>query len=864
MKLADLVVGIGANTKQLESGLGRAMREMKNFGKHTKQLGKNLTIGVTAPLGAFAAAAAKTAASFEFSMAKVQAVSGFAADEIKKLEEQAKELGGSTSKSASDVAGLQLELAKLGKTSGEIEAMTESILSLSIAFDTDLADASRVVGESLNQFNLDASESNRVADNMAVLFGSSALDLEKFGTAMSVVGPTASAMGLSIEQAGAALGTLVNAGVDASTAGTSLTKALTTLAAKGMTGDEALTSLFNGTLSVAEGFEIFGDRAGKIIPVLQKSTDAYTTLIQKQNEGTGAALRARKVLENTAQGGFDRLRSSVEALGIEFGNALLPMVNQLTNFISNLASSMSKMDDSTKTVLIVVGGLAAALGPILYILPQLAAGLKIARTAMLDFNLATLANPYVAAAAALGFLAYTVYQYTRSTTDANRAQKEFDASLKDAQKETARQMVKVDLLATAYNSANTSIEEKKEALEELKKISPEYFGNLDAEKTSYDDLKTAIDGYNKSLLKKATAAAMEKRLQAMAEERIDLMDAVISKESEVAKLREAAANGDKYAADSLRKIWNPALKQSQENLANHDKAMQEFADMMIQSVPAVEEETNAVTGNTKATKTNQQTREELLATMKAQLAEQRRVIDAEKEYRSLLREDILSGGPEDKGAKIDALPDELTGLETIPDMMDDFESDFIVDEIAFEKWQKWNNVMQGFKSVGESVFQSLAMNAASFGNEMGQAFGAMARGAEDGKERMKEATKGIINQALAAAQATIIEAMISSGKFSGPAAPIVIPALVAGGIGLVQSLFADIPAFADGGIISGPTVGLMGEYPGAKTNPEVIAPLDKLQSMLGAAPVVVTGKIAGNDIRLSNQRSERNAQRFLR
>jgi hypothetical protein len=210
------------------------------------------------------------------------------------------------------------------------------------------------------------------------------------------------------------------------------------------------------------------------------------------------------------------------------------------------------------------------------------------------------------------------------------------------------------------------------------------------------------------------------------------------------------------------------------------------------------------------------------------------------------------------------LPDELTGLEFIPDMMDEFEEDFAVDEVAFKKWQKWNNIMQGFKSVSASVFDSMAMNAASFGNEMGQAFGAMARGAEDGKDRMKEATRGIINQALAAAQATIIEAMISSGKFSGPAAPIVIPALVAGGIGLVQSLFADIPAFADGGIISGPTVGLMGEYPGAKTNPEVIAPLDKLQSMLGAAPVVVTGKIAGNDIRLSNQRSERNAQRFLR
>lgn len=42
-----------------------------------------------------------------------------------------------------------------------------------------------------------------------------------------------------------------------------------------------------------------------------------------------------------------------------------------------------------------------------------------------------------------------------------------------------------------------------------------------------------------------------------------------------------------------------------------------------------------------------------------------------------------------------------------------------------------------------------------------------------------------------------------------------------------------VTAFANGGIISGPTLGLMGEYSGAKTNPEVVAPLNKLKSMLG-------------------------------
>jgi len=174
--------------------------------------------------------------------------------------------------------------------------------------------------------------------------------------------------------------------------------------------------------------------------------------------------------------------------------------------------------------------------------------------------------------------------------------------------------------------------------------------------------------------------------------------------------------------------------------------------------------------------------------------------------------------------------------------------------------------INAFKGVMYDVLKGMSHSASMFGNEIGFAFGQMAKGAENGAESMKAAAKGIINQSLAVAQGAIIEAMINSGKFSGPAAPIVIPALVAGGIGLVQGLFNDIPAFAQGGIVSGPTVGLMGEYPGAKTNPEVIAPLDKLQSMLQADKnqVVVSGKIDGNSIRLANDRTNRNAKRFLR
>jgi hypothetical protein len=62
--------------------------------------------------------------------------------------------------------------------------------------------------------------------------------------------------------------------------------------------------------------------------------------------------------------------------------------------------------------------------------------------------------------------------------------------------------------------------------------------------------------------------------------------------------------------------------------------------------------------------------------------------------------------------------------------------------------------------------------------------------------------------------------------------------------------------FANGGIISGPTMGLMGEYPGARTNPEVVAPLDKLKDMIGGGGGG-TFMLRGQDLLLSVNRAQK-------
>ncbi len=74
--------------------------------------------------------------------------------------------------------------------------------------------------------------------------------------------------------------------------------------------------------------------------------------------------------------------------------------------------------------------------------------------------------------------------------------------------------------------------------------------------------------------------------------------------------------------------------------------------------------------------------------------------------------------------------------------------------------------------------------------------------------------------------------------------------------------------FAKGGIVSTPTLGLVGEYSGARSNPEVIAPLDKLKNMIGdrgSSQVQVAGQftLKGQDLVVALERANNNRNRII-
>jgi hypothetical protein len=78
---------------------------------------------------------------------------------------------------------------------------------------------------------------------------------------------------------------------------------------------------------------------------------------------------------------------------------------------------------------------------------------------------------------------------------------------------------------------------------------------------------------------------------------------------------------------------------------------------------------------------------------------------------------------------------------------------------------------------------------------------------------------------------------------------------------LAKTADANIPMMAEGGIVTGPTLAMIGEGRG----PEAVIPLDKLDGFMGgggAQNINVTGRIQGSDILLSQERATRERSRY--
>ena len=368
----------------------KAMLDANNTTKKSTSLQKSMTMGVIQGAAAFSILVTAfrrvsqalttligTFTEFEFVMAKVRAVSGANEEEFKKLSDSAQELGRSTFFTASEVANLQLNLSKLGFTTDEVLAATEATINLSIATGSDLARSATVAGNAVRGFQLEATETGRVVDVMAVAFTSSALDIEKWQTSMTKVAPIATMAGFSIEETTAIMAKLSVTGIEASIAGTSLrniflkmqdpTSELTRKVGHTIHSLDDMLKVFKdmqaeGT-DLADVLTFMDVRQVAAFGTMLQGADDIQVLVEELENADGAGQRMADTVGDTLQGGIFRVKSALEGLSIamvsKFGGALKKTLVKFADWLNKLVNTEGALEKIGAQIKFVIKMLAS-------------------------------------------------------------------------------------------------------------------------------------------------------------------------------------------------------------------------------------------------------------------------------------------------------------------------------------------------------------------------------------------------------------------------------------------------------------------------------------------------------------------------
>lgn len=343
-----------------------------------------------------------TIQDFEQANSKLAGVLKTDIEGVSRLTEQAKLLGRTTTATASEVTGLQTELAKLGFSQEVIEQLTPATLKFAKAVDTDLSSAAAFAGAAMRIFNKDASEAESVMASFAVATTNSALDFSKLQASLSTIGPVANSFGFTVEETTALLGQLANAGFDASSAATATRNILLNLAdsngalAQALGGPvKNLDDLVAGMkklnaegVDLAKALELTDKRSVAAFSRFLAGTDDILALRDSITDCTGDFNKMAKTMGDNAAGSWAGFQSAVEGLVLKFFDFRVALKNvyewatEAVNWIGSVIDALAPLGQMVGFVASAIGGLISVMGQFVGWISNLLTQTKAGRTVL--------------------------------------------------------------------------------------------------------------------------------------------------------------------------------------------------------------------------------------------------------------------------------------------------------------------------------------------------------------------------------------------------------------------------------------------------------------------------------------------------
>lgn len=834
MALADLNVSLGLITKQFESGVKSAERSLRRFGRQAEFIGQDLTQSITVPLAGIGAAAVKSFADLERSSKALEAVTGSASETARQLERL---------RVVAQLPGLGFQEAV--QASARLQAV-----------------------------GLSAAEAEAA--------------ISEFGNAVARSG------GGRSEFDGAIL-------------------ALTQIASKGKISAEEINQLNERIFEIRPALESAFKTSDS--EELQRLGITAEEFIARTTQELSKLERVQGGLSNAFENFGDSVRTSLATLGEEISRTLdiEGILNRLVAGLDNVVNVFRQLDEGTRRQIIQFAAAAAAIGPLILGFSKVvlvAQNVVRAYSGIITVGNAVVKSIFSTAAAAqtgstgigrmaTAFRALTTAQKVYATTvvgltivaigfiiskfidlksevnDVTSAYNAVNQVQKQAAAQASSQIAVVDSLIDKISDETTSREDQIKAIQRLQSQYPDYFGNLNAENVSLNELKKSRDELNKSIIETARAQAAQSKLTQVQETLLELEE---ERAKQVERINSTLGEGDRglFGPDEfdralIRGTAGRALDDIDKKIRDLQGQSKRLAGFVRDAEPETPTTTPTITPITPVTPTTPTTPTTTtpiplpvepqiqalsLAGLDSEIAQE---LESQLDLtpfitpsQEALNQFTASLAQYQTGLEQAAVASEVLGgsrLEQLRQQISATEQ-IIREGLNAGLTQQDSTIASLIEKLGllQGEYIKLSENQKRLSNAA-QVFGnSLSSTINEGIKSVGDFAKAVGNAARSAISAFIAEGVAAAVKNALASAPFPLNIALAPVAGAAASALFNslIPAFAEGGVVLGPTLGLVGE-----AGPEAIIPLNQIDSVLGGrggSPYIAEARISGDDL----------------
>lgn len=411
--------------------------KLEETGEKIKSAGTKMSKVSTAIIGT-GVAATKMASDFEDSIAKVSTLADTSQVSMGELKDGIKDISRETGIAATEISGSVYDALSSGVETANVLDYVKSNVLLTKAGFTDMGTAVDVTTTVMNAYGEKAFEVSQIGDMLVKTQDLGKISVDELGKNMGRVIPTASSLGVNLDQLGASYAILTAKGQNANIATTNLNSLLGELGKTGSKSDEALRSVagksfkelidsgktVGDVLAILDQHakdtdvslsDLFGSTTAKsaALTLLSDGVDAFNESVDEMNSSAG-----------TMEENYEKLLTPSEKLAnalndlklnlLDLGEAGLPIIEMVAEKIKEWSEKFRELDDNTKNTILTIVAIVAAVGPVLIVVGQVVSAVGSLMTVIKPMATAigALASPVGMIVIALGtFVAVLVTLY---------------------------------------------------------------------------------------------------------------------------------------------------------------------------------------------------------------------------------------------------------------------------------------------------------------------------------------------------------------------------------------------------------------------------------------------------------------------